>query len=327
MGHDSRMIDSQSSALLYQSSGSPGSCDPLSEVVRLLRPRAVFANVISGKGDWAVHYPAYGKPSFCIVLEGGCRLAIEGHAPFAIDTGDFILLPSTPAFTISSTTPAMPVVRDPNALPNDGSEVRYGDPQGAPDMRSLGGAFVFDGIDVESRDPSLLVSLLPAVVHVHGATRLSQLVAMVAEETTHPQHGGHAALSRLVELLLIEAMRYTTAGSAPPGLLRGLGDERLAVALTLMHAHIDRPWTVEQLAKAAALSRSTFFERFTRTVGVAPMEYLLAWRMRIAKDLLQRGELRASEIAERIGYGSGSAFSTAFQRHVGVAPSRYVGGG
>jgi AraC-like DNA-binding protein len=293
--------------------------DPLSQVVGLLHPRAVFANVISGKGRWAVRYAEYGKPSFCIVLEGSCELAIDGHAPFAISAGDFVLLPTTPAFTLSSDDPPAPVLRDPDALPSDGSEVRYGEPDGTPDMRSLGGAFVFD-----RADPALLVSLLPAVVHVRDATRLSQLVAMVAEETTHPRPGRDSALSRLVELLLIEAMRATTAGSAPPGLLRGLGDERLAVALTLMHAHIGRPWTVAQLARAAALSRSTFFERFTRTVGIAPMEYLLAWRMEIAKQLLRQGELRASEIAERVGYGSSSAFSVAFRRYVGDSPSRYV---
>lgn len=293
--------------------------DPLSQVVGLLRPRAVFANVISGKGDWAVRYREYGRPSFCIVLEGGCRLAVDGHAPIAIEAGDFILLPATPAFTLSSDDPPTPVVMDPDALPSDGSEVRYGDADGAPDMRSLGGAFLFGGAD-----PALLVSLLPAVVHVRGATRLSQLVAMVAQETTHPVPGGEFALSRLVDLLLIEAMRSTTAGDAPPGLLRGLGDERLAIALQLMHARIEQPWTVAQLAKAAALSRSTFYERFTRTVGIAPMEYLLAWRMHIAKDLLRQGELRAAEIAERVGYGSGSAFSVAFQRHVGQAPGRYA---
>jgi AraC-like DNA-binding protein len=130
-------------------------------------------------------------------------------------------------------------------------------------------------------------------------------------------------LSRLVEMLLVEAMRLTTAGGAPPGLLRGLGDERLAMALKQIHVRIDYPWTVGELAKAAALSRSTFFDRFTRTVGVAPMEYLLAWRMEIAKDLLRRDELTVTEVAERVGYGSTSAFSVAFSRHVGEPPSRY----
>lgn len=292
--------------------------DPLSQVIGLLHPRAAFANVISGRGRWAVRYPEYGRPSFCIVLEGGCQLAIDGHAPFAIGAGDFILLPATPAFTLSSDDPPLPMLRDPEALPRNGSEVRYGETDGTPDLRSLGGAFVFD-----SGDPALLVSLLPAVLHVSGSTRLSQLIAMVAEETIAIRPGRESALSRLVELLLIEAMRSTTAGSAPPGLLRGLGDERLAVALTLIHAHIERRWTVAQLASAAALSRSTFYERFTRVVGVPPMEYLLAWRMRIAKQWLRQGELRTSEIAERVGYGSGSAFSVAFRRYAGVAPSRY----
>lgn len=293
--------------------------DPLSDIVGLLHPRAVFANVISGKGDWAVRFNEYGKPGFCIVLEGHCQLAVDAHTPFEIGAGDFILLPTTPAFTLSSSESSRPIVLDPDTLPSDGSEVRYGDREGEPDMRLLGGAFVF-----ESTDPSLLVSLLPRVVHVRGSQRLAQLVSMVAEETPHPQPGGHFVLSRLVELLLIEAMRSTAAGSAPPGLLKGLGDERLAVALKMMHAHIEQPWTVEQLAKAAALSRSTFFDRFTRTVGIPPMEYLLTWRMEIAKNLMRQGKLRMSEIAERVGYGSTSAFSVAFSRHVGLSPSRYA---
>ncbi len=293
--------------------------DPLSEVVNLLHPRAAFANVISGKGDWAIRYSEYGKPGFCIVLEGSCQLAIDGHEPFVISAGDFILLPKTPAFTISSFDPPAPILLDPDSLSNDGRELRYGDREGRPDMRSLGGAFLFD-----STDPALLISLLPPVVHVRGSSRLSQLVQMVSEESTNPQPGGEFILSRLVELLLIEAMRSTTAGSAPPGLLKGLGDERLAIALKQMHAHIDQHWTVAQLAKAAALSRSTFFERFTRAVGVAPMEYLHAWRMEIAKDLLGRGKLGTAEIAERVGYGSSSAFSVAFSRYAGKPPSRYA---
>lgn len=293
--------------------------DPLSAVVHLLRPRAVFANVISGKGSWAVRYAEYGKPGFCIVLEGACQLAIDGHAPVAIRAGDFILLPTTPAFTLSSFDTPAPVSADPNALPNDGRELRHGEQGGTPDMRSLGGAFIFD-----NTEPGLLTSLLPTVVHVQSAARLSQLVQMVAEETTAPKPGGEYVLSRLVELLLVEAMRSTTTRDAPPGLLKGLGDDRLAPTLQRMHAQVAHPWTVEALAKVAALSRSTFYERFTRVVGIAPMEYLLAWRMTLAKDLLRAGELTTAQIAERVGYGSSSAFSVAFSRQVGVAPSRYT---
>ncbi len=292
--------------------------DPLSEIVRLLHPRAVFANLISGKGNWAVRYSEFGKPSFCIMLEGSCRLAVDGHEPTTISAGDFVLLPTTPGFTISSFVPAPPVYMDPNKVP-EGAEVRYGEHTGEPDMRSLGGSFVF-----ECADPALLVSLLPKVVHVRGSMRLSRLVQMVGEETVDQQPGNEFMRSRLAEMLLVEAMRSTTSGSAPPGLLRGLGDERLAAALKQMHARIDQSWSVERLAKIAALSRSSFFERFARTVGVAPMAYLLSWRMEIAKDLLRRDELSVSEIAERIGYGSTSAFSVAFTRHVGQPPSHYA---
>lgn len=293
--------------------------DPLSEVVRLLRPSAVFANVISGKGNWAVRYPEFGLPSFCIVLHGSSRLAVTGHEVITISAGDFVLLPTTPAFTISSLVPGPPVYMDPDKVTGIKKELRYGERKGKPDMRSLGGSFVFD-----CADPDLLVSLLPTVVHVQGSTRLSQLVQMVGDESADEKPGSEFMLSRLVEMLLVEAMRSSTTGNAPRGLLRGLGDERLAAALQLMHARIDRSWTVTQLAKAAALSRSTFFERFTSTVGVAPMEYLLSWRMEIAKDLLRCDDLSISEVAERIGYGSASAFSVAFNRHVGQSPSRYA---
>lgn len=293
--------------------------DPLSEVVRLLRPRAAFANVISGKGHWAVRYADYGLPSFCIVLTGRCRLQVDGHDPITIGAGDFVLLPTTPAFTLSSFVPAPPVHLDPNAVAGLRRELRYGERKGPPDMRSLGGAFQFD-----SADSGLLVSMLPRLVHVQGSGRLSRLVQMVGEETAAQQPGSEFVMSRLVDLLLVEAMRSMSGGGAPPGLLRGLGDERLSRALKQMHARIDRSWSIDQLAKIATLSRSAFFVRFTRLVGMAPMEYLLGWRMQIAKGLLRDDELTVSEIAERVGYGSTSAFSVAFSRSVGQSPSRYA---
>jgi len=107
-------------------------------------------------------------------------------------------------------------------------------------------------------------------------------------------------------------------------ILRGLADERLAVAIRRMHESPTRPWAVAQLAKEAALSRSAFFERFNRAVGVAPMEYLLAWRMAMAKNLLRRKEGGVAEVAKRVGYSSASAFSVAFTRYVGLPPTRYA---
>ena len=186
-------------------------------------------------------------------------------------------------------------------------------------MRQLGGYFVYDSPDAE-----LLVSLLPALVHVRGMERLSVLVQLISEESRAQRSGRELVLTRLVEVLLIEALRATPGDSAPPGLLRGLADPRVAVAIRQMHSAPSRPWTVVELARKTALSRSTFFDRFTRAVGMAPMEYLLAWRMALAKGLLRGRELGVEEVAERVGYGSASAFSTAFSRHVGRPPSRYA---
>ena len=135
-------------------------------------------------------------------------------------------------------------------------------------------------------------------------------------------------LTRLVDVLLIEALRSTPGEDAPPGLLRAavtFGSKRTGLtAMRQMHGKLARSWTVADLAKTAALSRSAFFERFTRTVGPPPMEYLLAWRMAVAKDLLRRHDFGLAEVAERIGYGSASTFSTAFSRHLGQPPSRYA---
>lgn len=293
--------------------------DPLSEVVALLQPRAVFSKGITGAGAWAVRYSDFGHPSFCVVLEGGCRLAVDGHRPLVLEAGDFVLLPATPGFTMSSFEPARPERIDPRVTPAPTGEVRHGRRGGRPDVRLLGGYFVFD-----SPDAALLVSLLPAVVHVRGAERLALLVRLVGEESKERRAGHELVLARLVEVLLIEALRSMSRDDAPPGLLRGLADARLAPAMRQMHAQLSRAWTNAELAKAAALSRSAFCERFTRTVGLAPMEYLLAWRMAVAKGLLRRRDLGIDAVAEHVGYASASTFSTAFSRHVGQAPSHYA---
>lgn len=293
--------------------------DPLSEVIALLQPRTVFSKRISGAGRWGVRYSDYGQPSFCAVLEGRCRLAVDGHPALVLEAGDFVLLPATPGFTLSGFEAVKPERIDPKVTASPTGEVRHGTRGGRPDVRLLGGYFVFD-----SPDAALLVSLLPAVMHVRGAERLPVLVGLVGEESGERRPGRELVLTRLVEVLLIEALRSASGDEAPPGLLRGLADPRLAPAIRQMHDRLAHSWTVEQLAKRAALSRSAFFERFTRTVGLTPMEYLLAWRMAVAKNLLRHLDVGLAEVAERVGYGSASTFSTAFSRHVGQPPGRYA---
>jgi transcriptional regulator GlxA family with amidase domain len=172
----------------------------------------------------------------------------------------------------------------------------------------------------------LLVSLLPRFVHVRGEQRLATLVQLVGEESRSQRPARDLVLARLLEVLLIEALRSTAATPASSGLVRGLADERLAAAIRRMHENPARAWTVAQLANEAALSRSAFFARFNRAVGLAPMEYLLAWRMAIAKKMLRQHRIAVADVAGHVGYSSASTFNVAFTRYVGLPPMRYARG-
>src|SRR6201999_1822842 len=137
--------------------------------------------------------------------------------------GDFVLLPTTPGFTMTGFEPVVPTFIDPDLATIAEGEVRHGRQDGPPDLRMLGGYFLFD-----SEDSGLLVSLLPGQVHLRGVDRLSTLVQLLIGEAAEQRSGRDLVLSRLVEVVLIESLRLTAAPDAPAGLLRGLGDERLA---------------------------------------------------------------------------------------------------
>ena len=293
--------------------------DPLAEVVTLLQPGAPHSKVVSGAGAWRVRRREAGQPFYCVILDGSCSFELGGQEPITLVAGDFVLIPSAFTFEISSLTPPAPddIDSPPVALPD--GEFRLGIQGGPPETRFLVGHCVFG-----SPDAGLLVSLLPQLVHVRGEKRLATLVQLVGEESRETRPARDVVLARLLEVLLIEALRSTAGADAPPGLLRGLADARLAAAIRQMHESPTHPWTVAELAKEAALSRSAFFERFNRAVGVAPMAYLLAWRMALAKNLLRRNESGIAEVAQRVGYSSASTFSVAFTRHVGLPPTRYA---
>lgn len=295
--------------------------DPLAEVVTLLQPGAPFSKVVSGAGRWNVRRTEFGQPFYCVILTGSSRLVVDGHEPVTLQEGDFVLIPSAYGFTMSSLEPTTSegTDRPPILLPH--GEYRLGIEIGPPDVRLLVGHCVFG-----SPDADLLVSLIPQLVHVRGERRLATLVQLVGEESREQRPARDVILARLLEVLLIEALRSTAGTAASPGLLRGLADARLGLAIRRMHESPTEPWTVAQLAKEAALSRSAFFERFKRAVGVAPMEYLLTWRMALAKSLLRRKETAIAEVAERVGYSSASTFSVAFTRHVGLPPTQYARG-
>lgn len=294
--------------------------DPLADVVALLQPAARFSKYVVGAGPWQVHRSDEGQPFYCAILEGGCRLKLDGCDAIELQAGDFVLVPATFGVTMSSlTSPAGESNSVPAAL--EPGVFRIGVQEGPPDLRLVAGHCTFD-----SPDAALLISLLPQLILVRGEHRLATLVQLVGDETRADRPAREVVLARLLEVLLIETLRSTSDNGTSPGLVRGLADTRIAAAIRAMHGEPARAWTVDALAKQAALSRSAFFQRFQRTVGVAPMEYLLAWRMAIAKDLLRREQASVADVAQRIGYSSASAFSVAFTRRMGIPPKNYARG-
>lgn len=293
--------------------------DPLAEVVTLLQPGARLSKLVHGASPWHISRSEAGQPFYCVILEGGCRMAIDGHDSIELVSGDFVLIPAAYGVAMSSLALPSDEVETQVPVALGRGEFRIGEPDSPVDLRMMAGHCSFG-----SADAALLVSLLPQRVHVRGDPRLATLVQLVRDESREQRPAREIVLSRLLEVLLIEALRSTAGTSASPGLVRGLADTRLAAAIRAMHERPTHAWTVMELAKEAALSRSTFFERFRRAVGVAPMDYLLTWRMALAKDLLVRDEGRIAEIAQRVGYSSASTFSVAFTRHVGRPPTQYA---
>ena len=307
-----------------EASSSPGhdTSDPLAAVISLLHPQTVLSKIISGAGRWSVRYAAHQDPGFCLMLEGSCFLDVDGVGAVKLEEGDFVLLPATPGFTMASDLAMKPTFINPTTPV---VELRHGTKAGPPTMRQLGGYFRFDRTNAQ-----LVVSFLPSMIHIRrdepGAKRLRRIVEQIGDEANARRPGRDLILGRLVEVLLVEALRFrpTEAKNQQRGLLAGLADPALARALRRMHDDVAQRWTVADLARTAGMSRAAFAERFTRKVGMPPMEYLLEWRIAIAKDVLRRERTPLAEVAEMIGYQSASAFSTAFTRHSGCSPSGFA---
>jgi AraC-like DNA-binding protein len=291
--------------------------DPLAESVLLLQPMARFSKLVEGAGAWRIHRTDIGEPFYCAVLQGELRMIVDGDALLMLKAGDFVLVPAMHSLVSESLPPPKGNKADEPAEVAAG-RFRIGVRGGPVSVRMQVGHCSFG-----SPDAALLVQLLPRVIHVRGEPRLATLVQMVDEEAGANRVARELVLERLLEVLLIEAMRCGDGTAATPSLTRGLADERLAGALRAFHSRPGHPWTVEDLAQEASLSRSAFFARFSRTMGMAPMEYVLHWRMALAKRMLRDNDMDIAEIAERVGYGSASTFSVAFARQAGTSPARY----
>ncbi|EJN07852.1 AraC family transcriptional regulator [Herbaspirillum sp. YR522] len=291
--------------------------DPLSSVVALLQPKMAHSKIVTGAGRWGVRGELDDAPlCCCVVLDGKMRYTIDG-TPLLVEAGDFLLIPSMARFSATSFEPPDDAQWQSAPAVLENGEHRNGLLGVDADVRTLVG-FCHLG----SPDSALLLTLLPSLVHIRGDQRLSSLVQLVIDESRAHRAAREVVLERLLEVMLIEALRSSSNAVRSPGLLRALADSRLAHAIRRIHERPQEPWTVALMAKESALSRSAFFERFSAALGVTPMQYLLSWRMALASNRLARGQAIA-EVAAQVGYSSASTFTVAFTRHAGMPPGQY----
>jgi AraC-like DNA-binding protein len=185
----------------------------------------------------------------------------------------------------------------------------------------LCGAYQFSG-DVGS---GLLDALPPALTLSPAIGEpLSEVITLLSRELTAVEPGQQTVLDRLLDVLLVLALRSGfQRGATAPRWYRASGDPRLRPALQAMHEDASHPWTVPELAAASGLSRAAFARAFRDTLGQAPLQYLTEWRMTLARDHLRAGELSLASIAAAVGYGSPYAFAAAFRRHHGIPPGAW----
>lgn len=300
---------------------APRSADPIADVIRLLRPRTVFAGYLRASGAWALGYESFPHVKLGTVVRGSCWLSLEGRKPVLLEQGDLYLLGNPPRY-VMGTLGAKPRAAE-SAWDTAQNGVLQLGPVRDDDTLVCGGYFAFD-------DPNapLLLDALPTLVHLRAGdprlkafAHLSEL--LVAEVDTHAA-GGSLVLDHLSQLLFVHMLRAQShRASRPAGWLGALGDERIGAALRAMHGDVARRWTLAGLARIAAMSRTTFAAAFRRQVGRAPLDYLIHWRMSLARDALRQNSKSISELAFETGYESESAFSTAFRRVVGSSPRQF----
>ncbi|WP_304308465.1 AraC family transcriptional regulator [Pseudacidovorax intermedius] len=300
--------------------------DPLSDVLSALRVSSVLSNRFEGRGAWALRFPAYQHIKFGTVLGGRFYLWLDGEgSPVELQTGDFYLMTTGKSYCSAS---------DPGLPPGDGVAVirasrgedgvaRY---DGGGDLGAVslaGGRFTFED-DVSQ----LLLRHLPALIRLpassSGVSALPALLDLLRMESEGLHIGGEVARGSLAALALVHILRaWLATASQPAGWLGALSDPKINKALSAMHAQPGRRWTLDMLAGQAAMSRTAFAARFRRLVGQPPLEYLLDWRMTLARAALRQSSAPLSELAERLGYLSDTAFSIAFKRSTGVSPGRF----
>lgn len=257
------------------------------------------------------------------VADGEMTVALPGQARQQLHSGDVVLFPRNDLHLIGSDV-EMPPTSAADVILADGKAIK-------PSIRHGGGGKAahmvcgFLGCDSDLIDP--IVSALPSSMILRleetpAADWIRSTFQYAARERAEGQTGSTAVLSKLAELLFVEAVRQYVRGlpDGQSGWLAGLRDPAVSRALALLHADMARDWSVEDLGREIGVSRSGLAERFTRVIGVAPMHYLADWRLQVAALRLRDTGDPLVRVAEAVGYDSEAAFSRAFKKKFGSAP-------
>ena len=296
--------------------------DPLSDVLNLLHVRSALSGVLVAGGTWARRFANLDAIKFCAVTEGACWYFMDGLASAArVEAGDVLVMNGTRSLILASEESLIPDAVTTLLQQDEKGEYRVG--QG-DDFAMLAGT-----VQVDAERQALLVSGLPPIIHVRGkapaAAPLAWLLQeLVSEMKPKAQPGSAAAIAALAQLLFVQTLRLylQQAHAGDDGWVKGLGDPRLAEPLRFIHRNPARSWSLDELAKEAGMSRTSFAVRFREMIGMPPLTYLTKWRMQLAGRELRSGASIA-EAAAAVGYTSESAFSSAFKRIMGVAPGKY----
>jgi AraC-like DNA-binding protein len=306
-----------------------GVVDVLADLLQRARAHgAVFAHS-TFHAPWGLEITDHGPLSFHAILAGTAWIVPPeevGSGPVQLVAGDVALVRSPYAHRLvdDPSTPTRPIsMAEEWRVPGD--PYRYRNQGAGQPTVLLCGAFRFEGDICAS-----LLDALPPVVCLHAGDgeeigSLHAAVRILAAEFAHDAPGQQAVLDRLLDLLLVFALRtwFRRPDAAAPAWYRALDDPEIGSALRLIHADPARPWTVDTLASNVGLSRAAFARRFAGLVAEPPLTYLTRWRMAVAAELLRETDSTIATVAKEVGYQNEFAFATAFRRVVGDAPTRY----
>ena len=308
--------------------------DPLSDLLRVVRLDGAYFFGVEATDPWSVETAAARELSprilpaaehlisYHILTGGRCYGGVRGEDQVELVAGDVIVFPHGDAHTMSS-APGLRLGPEVNTA----ASARFPDTVFLGDGGPRGASFVcgFLGCDLRPFNP--LLAALPRRLHVRGMSGvwLGTFTRQVTEESRLARPGSDTVLTRLAELMFIEVLRRYLEDLPPgqTGWLAGLRDDVVSRVLALLHARPAHPWTLDELAREAASSRSNVAKRFADLVGQPPMQYLAQWRMQVAANRLAQTSAKVATIGAEVGYDSEAAFSRAFKKATGLAPGAW----